>query len=102
MAQAYDERLWVPGDSAGPNYDAHRAGALARMRAALGVLRDPSPELVEAVARGIWGVFRIWGPPIRQEKPEWERLGEDNQRIGRDMARAALAAAVDFLVGEGT
>lgn len=48
--------------------------------------------MVERVARAIWGAFRVWGPPIRSDKPAWEYLGESNQHLACEMARGAIAA----------
>ena len=63
-------------------------------RAAFSVLRDPSPELVEATARGI--------DPVAWRVPEPDPIGQPIRRdVARIQARAALTAAVVFLVGDG-
>jgi hypothetical protein len=54
--------------------------------------RSLTGDVVERVAQVIWGSFRVWGPPIREDKPTWERLGESNKHLAREMARAAIEA----------
>ena len=71
-----------------------RRGCRRDARAAFSVLRDPSPELVEATARGIDPV--AWRVP--EPGPIWQAIRRDAARI---QARAALTAAVVFLVGDG-
>lgn len=56
---------------------------------------------IETAARAIWGAFSVWGPPIRLPKPKWDKLGESNQHIAREMARAAIAAYEAAAMDEG-
>lgn len=69
-----------------------RRGYRRDARAAFSVLRDPSPELVEATARGI--------DPVAWRVPEPDPIGQAIRRdVARIQARGALTAAVVFLVG---